>query len=178
MHGNLQSVIQIFVRVVFRSIGREKKHLYFLLTLFQPGRDKLAMMNLQIVQNQEHFPLRAADQTSQEADETLLVHGVLVDHEADFPLTIDSRNHIHPLPLRLCWQHGRTALGRKAALHDFTVAYPCFICPIDVGILCLCSLCNGRVVFTYPLLNAFWILFPRTLRRALAAHPPALHVVR
>ena len=89
MHGKLQSMIQIFVRVVFRSVGRKKKDLYFILTLFQPSRNKLTMMHLQIVQNQEDFPLRAVDQPPQEADQALLVHGVLVDHETDFPLTVD-----------------------------------------------------------------------------------------
>ncbi len=51
MHRNLQGVIQIFVRVVLRSIGRQKKDLHFILTLFQPGRYKLAMMHLQIIQD-------------------------------------------------------------------------------------------------------------------------------
>ena len=47
-------------------------------------------------------PLRAAtDQTLHEADETLLVHGVPIDHEADLPLTAQGRDHIDPLPLRL-----------------------------------------------------------------------------
>lgn len=140
MHRNLQNVIQIFIRVVFRSIGRQKKHLHFILMFFQPGRDKLAMMNLQIVQNQEHFPFRAADQTLQEADQPLLVHGVLINHEADFPLTVEGRDHIDPLSFRFHWQHRRTALGRKPALYYFTVAYTSLICPIDIGILCLCAL--------------------------------------
>ena len=111
MHRKLQSVIQIFVRVVFRSIGRQKKHFDFVLMFFQPGRNKLAMMNLQIVQNQEHFPLRAANQTLHEADETLLVHGIPIDHKADLPLAVECRDHIDPMPLRLHWQHGRTSLG-------------------------------------------------------------------
>ena len=140
MHRNLQSVIQIFVRIVFRSIRRQKKYFNFILTFFQPGRSKLAMMNLQIVQNQEHFPLRTADKTLHEADQSLLVHGVLVDHKTDFPLLADRRDHIDPLSFRFHWQHWRTTLGRKTALYYFTVAYTSLICPIDIGILCFCTL--------------------------------------
>ena len=45
MNRTFQSMIQIFIRIIFRSIGREKKHLNFLL-FFQPSCDKLAMVNL------------------------------------------------------------------------------------------------------------------------------------
>ena len=140
MHRNLQSVIQIFVRVVFRSIGRQKKHLYFVLTFFQPVRNKLTMMNLPIVQNQEHFPFRVADQTLQEADQALLVHGVLINHETNFPLTADRRDHIDALSFRFHRQFGRRTLGRKATLYDFTVADSGLICPIDPGVFCFGAL--------------------------------------
>ena len=97
------------------------------------------MMDLQVVQDQEYFLFRGADQALHKSDQPLLVHGVLIDHKTDLALTADRRNHIDPLPLRLHRQHWRTALGRKAALYDFTVAYASLIGPIDDGILCLCS---------------------------------------
>ena len=136
MHRNLQSMIQVFVRVIFWGIGRQKKHLNFIFALFQPGRNKLAMMNLQIVQNQEDFPFRAANQTRQKADQALLVHRVLINHVTHFPLPADRRDHIDPLPLRLHRQHRGASLRRKPALYDFTIPYACLICPVDAGILC------------------------------------------
>ena len=69
----------------------------------------LAMMDLQIVQDQEYFLFRGADQTFHESDQPLWVHGVLIDHKPDFALTADCGEHIDPLPLRFHWQHGRTA---------------------------------------------------------------------
>ena len=93
------------------------------------------MMDLQVVQAQENFLSRGADQALHKADQPLLVHGVLIEHKTDLALTADCRNHIDPLPLRLHRQHWRTALGRKAALYDFTVAYASLIGPIDYGIL-------------------------------------------
>lgn len=56
MNRNLQSMVQIFIRIVSRSIGRQEKHLNFVLAVFQPGRSKLAVMDFQIVQDQEHLP--------------------------------------------------------------------------------------------------------------------------
>ena len=136
MYRKLQSMIQVFIRIVFRGIWRQEKHLNFILVLFQPCCSKLTMMDLQIVQNQEHFPLRSADQTLHEADQPLLVHSVLIDHKTNLALAADCGDHIDPLTLRLHRQHGRTPLRGKAALYDFTVAYASPIGPIDDGILC------------------------------------------
>ncbi len=43
-------MIQIFIRVVFRCVGRQEEHLHLLLVLLQPGRSKLAVMHLKIIQ--------------------------------------------------------------------------------------------------------------------------------
>ena len=56
MYRNFKSVIQVFIRIVFRSIGRQEKHLNFDLVVFRSGRSKLAVMDFQIVQDQEHLP--------------------------------------------------------------------------------------------------------------------------
>lgn len=103
-------MIQILIRIIFRSIGRQEKHLDILFVLFQPGRSKLAMMNLKIIQNQEHLLFRGTDQTLHKADQPLLVHRVLIDHKADITLVADCGDHIDPLPLRLHRQHWRPAL--------------------------------------------------------------------
>ena len=178
MDRNLQSMIQVLIGIVFRSIRRQEEHLNFILVLFQPSRSKLAMMDLQIVQNQEHFPLRSADQTLHEADQPLLVHGVRIEHKTNLALAADCRDHIDPLSFGFHPQHRRTAFRRKAALYDFTVAYASLICPIDDGILCFCASCNSRIFFAFPSSDALRILFPGALRRTLAAHAPAFHVVR
>ena len=178
MDRNLQSMIQVLIGIVFRSIRRQEEHLNFILVLFQPSRSKLAMMDLQIVQNQEHFPLRSADQTLHEADQPLLVHGVRIEHKTNLALAADCRDHIDPLSFGFHRQHRRTAFRRKAALYDFTVAYAGLICPIDVRILCFRTPCNSGIFLTFPPLDTRRILFSGTLRRTLAAHAPALHVVR
>ena len=139
MNRNLQSMIQVFIRIIFRSIGQQEKHRNFDLVVFRSGRSMLAMMDLQIVQDQEHLLLWNANQALHKPDQPLLVHSVLIDHKPDFALTADCGEHIDPLPLRFHWQHGRTAFQGKAALYDFTVAYARLIRPIDDGILCFCT---------------------------------------
>lgn len=86
------------------------KHLDFILVLFQPCRGKPAMMDLQIIQNQEHFLLRFMGQAPHEAGQPLLVRCVLIDYKMNLALTADRRDYIDPLPLRFYWQHGRMPL--------------------------------------------------------------------
>ena len=45
MNGALQSVIQVFIRIVFRGIRRLEKHLDFLRVFLQPSSNKLAMVD-------------------------------------------------------------------------------------------------------------------------------------
>ena len=104
-------MIQVFIRIIFRSIGQQEKHRNFDLVVFRSGRSMLAMMDLQIVQDQEYFLFRGADQTFHESDQPLLVHGVLIDHKTNLALTADRRSHIDPLPLRFYRQYRRTAPG-------------------------------------------------------------------
>ena len=110
MDRTLQSMIQIFIRIVFRGIRRQEKHLDFLLVFFQPGLNQLAVVDLQIIQNQEHFPLRGAHQSLHEPNQPLLVHRILIEHKANMTLAVDRRDHIDPLPFRLHRQHRRMAL--------------------------------------------------------------------
>ena len=57
MYRNFQRMIQIFIRIVFRSIGRQEEYFDVPLVLFQPSSNKLAMMYLSIIQNQEYLLL-------------------------------------------------------------------------------------------------------------------------
>ena len=103
MDRKLQSMIQVFIRIVFWSIGRQEKDLDFLRMVFQPWRNQLAVVDLQIIQNQEHFPLRGTHQLHHEPDQPLLVHRFLIDHKANMTLAVNCRDHIDPLPFCLHW---------------------------------------------------------------------------
>ena len=51
MYREFQRMVKVFVRIVLRSVGRQEKHLHWLLVFFQPSGNKLSMMDLQIIQN-------------------------------------------------------------------------------------------------------------------------------
>ena len=116
MDRKLQSTIQIFIRIACRSIGRQEEYVNFLGVFLQPGRNKFAVVDFKIIQDQEHFPLRGANQTIHKLDESVLVHRFLIKHKTNIALTADCRDHIDPLPFRLYWQNGRVTLGREASL--------------------------------------------------------------
>lgn len=134
MHRELQRVVQVFIRIVFRCIRRKEKHLNLRLFLLQPSLNKFAMMNLQVIQNQEHFPLRRADQTLHKLDQPPLVHGVLIDHETHMALAADCRKHIDPFPLCFHRQNRWPALGGESPFHRLTIAHPGFVPPINHGV--------------------------------------------
>lgn len=61
MYREFQRMVEVFVRIVFRGVGRQEKHLHLRLVFFQPRGNQFSMMYPQVVQNQEHLPLRRAD---------------------------------------------------------------------------------------------------------------------
>lgn len=139
MYREFQRMVEVFIRIVFRGVGRQEKHLNFLLAFLQPGFNKFAMMNLQVIQNQEHLPLRCADQSLHKLDQPPLIHSVLIDHETHIAPAADCRKHIDPFPLCFHRQHRRLSLGSEAPLHYFAVAYPGLVRPIDDGIFLFCA---------------------------------------
>ena len=46
MDRTFQSMIQIFIGIVFGSIRRQEKYFDFLLVFFQPGRNQFAVVDL------------------------------------------------------------------------------------------------------------------------------------
>jgi len=81
----LQIVVEIFIRVVFRRIGREIKDLDFDLVARQPILNRLGMMDAQIVDNQKDLLLRVLEEPLHEINEDRDVQRTLVElepHEA------------------------------------------------------------------------------------------------
>lgn len=99
MHPSLQITIEIFVRVQFRGIGREKKEFDVLRIILQPCLDYSGMMDTQIVQNEKDLSLRILEQLLDEFRQHLRIHAVLVHHESHLPLIGDGRDHVNRGPL-------------------------------------------------------------------------------
>ena len=136
------------------------------------------MMYPQIVQNQKNLLLCGLEHMTQERNQMLLIHGVLIQHITQFPLTAQGGNHIYPLFFCRYRQNGWLSLWRKAALIIFTIADTCLVCPIYGCIFLPGPLGYGRVFFPLPPLDTRGVLLPGTFYRTLAAQPPAPHIIR
>ena len=67
-----QVVIEIFIRIVFRGIGWQKEKRNFILVIFNPLRNLLAVMNSQIIKDKIHFPpVGCLDQGFHKPNQTL-----------------------------------------------------------------------------------------------------------
>ena len=115
---------------------------------------------------------------TQERNQTLLIHRVLIQHISHLSLTGEGRNHIDSFFFRIHQQNGRLSLWRKAALIVFTIADSSLISPIYDSVFLLRPLGYSRVFFPFPPLDTRRILLPGTLYRALAAQAPAPHIIR
>ena len=113
-----------------------------------------------------------------EHNQMLLIHGTLIQHITQLPLTAQSRNHVYPLFFRLYRQDRWLSLGGKASLIVFTIADSCLVCPIYTSIFRLSPLSYGWVFLPFPPLDTGGVLLSGSFYRTLAAQTPAPHIIR
>ncbi len=89
MYGELQRMIEILVRIVLGGIRGQEEHFDLLTVLFQPSRDEFPVMDLSVIQNEEYLLSGRANQTTHKFDESLLIHGVRIEHKANAALVAD-----------------------------------------------------------------------------------------
>lgn len=82
MHGELQGVVEVFVRIVFRGVWRQIESFDLRFVALQPSLHQLAVMHAQVVHDEEDFPLRCADQTPHKLNESPLIHTLPVYHKS------------------------------------------------------------------------------------------------
>lgn len=95
----LQIGIQALVWIQFRAVTGQIEHLDLILMLGQPRLDFACMVNLQVVQDQEHLAVRALDQSLEEADQKIGVHRPLEYLPAHLALVRHRRNQTQALAL-------------------------------------------------------------------------------
>ena len=169
MDAELQTMVQILIRITFRRVGRQIKHLDYGFVPFQPSTHQLAVMHSQIVHDEKDFPPGFRGHTLHKFNQLLLIHGILVYHEPQVSLLADGGYHVYPLTLRFHRQNRWLALGRKSPLYNFTIIYTSFVSPKNLSIFFLCKPLYLRVFILFPFLDALRILLPGALHRTLAA---------
>ena len=147
MDAVLQVTIEILVRIELGRVRREIAKLDGLRMLRHPRLDRSSMMDPQIVENQDDFPLGIFDQAVHELNEPLRIHAAFKQAKAHFPLVVDRRNHVERLSVDLQAQHRGLAL-RSIAASMLTVGPQArLIPPVDLRPFALRSSLNRRIVF-------------------------------
>ena len=90
----LSGTAQVLIWVQLRRIGRQVEHFNLVLMILEPGLDHLGMVHLEIVQDQEDFPLGITDQALHEVDQDRHIHGAVEKPEPHLPLVGDSGDEI------------------------------------------------------------------------------------
>lgn len=107
----LQVVVQIFIGIVFRRIGRQEKERDPVLVRFHPLLHLIAVMHLQIVDDKEDLVRDVLDQGFHEMNHAIRIHGIRVQQKVQLPPVADRRNHIDVHLDRLNLQNRRLTLG-------------------------------------------------------------------
>ena len=63
MHSTLQIVVQILVGIQFRRVRRQIEHLDLFFVFVEPGLDRLAVMDPQVVEDEDHLATGFLDQS-------------------------------------------------------------------------------------------------------------------
>lgn len=163
-------MIQIFIRVVFRRIWWQEKR-FNLLVLFLSDSNKLAMMDLQVIRNQEDLLFR---RTKQLLHKSIAVGSWHPEWTKKWALSWLLMAEIILTRCRFVStgsSGGRSSGEKPTTLHQFVAAYTRLVRPIDNRLFCFRSFYNYRIFLDFPPLDAFGILFPYTLRRTLQLIP-------
>ena len=80
-NGLLQVVVQVFVRIVFRRVGRKKEQTDLILTFLHPISYDFPMVNLEVVKNDVNLPVNILEQPFQELNQFLLIDAFLAEHK-------------------------------------------------------------------------------------------------
>lgn len=95
----LQRVVQIFLGIQLRSVGRRGEHFDFVAVFRQPIRDAPRRVRRVAVGDQEHLLARELDQPAKELREAFAGHGSRVGLEKNFAFGRDRTDDVHPSPV-------------------------------------------------------------------------------
>ena len=177
MHVLLQVMVQILIGIDFRGIRRGMEYLNVTLVIIQPFLDNFSVMNSQVINDKQDFPIRVLHELSHEINETLLGHVFLIAHEAAAPPAAYRRNHVYLLDFRKGRDDGRLAPDGESADIILLIVYASLVAPVYIGLLGLCLPGDFRVCLLHELLELLGILPVSPLCRTLTCHSPSLKVV-
>lgn len=166
--------VEILVRIELGTVARKIEDLDGILVPFKPLSDRLAVMNLQVIQHQEDLAARIAKQAVKKIRHDLCVDRSLKDGEPQLSPIGYGTEHAQPFPLSLLLDNRSLALRRVPASSHVIAANPCLIAPVNLRSFFLRTLCNGRVILGKPTLNRSIVALVSSPDRPLRGEPPTL----
>lgn len=173
----LQVTVEILIRVMFRTVRRKKEDLYLFFVFVQPGRNDLAMVRSQIIQNEKHLLTDVFYQAGHEFDKEGRCHGFSIQHESDFAGIGDRGDHVDAAFLSAESNHRWCSFGGESLGIVGGVLNTRLISPVDHGFLMFGSNVNLRIFHVQPGLDLFGVLLVGSLHRLLRSESPPLRIV-
>lgn len=177
MYVSFQVIVEVFVRVEFRRILRQKEHFNFALISLQPCPYNRAVMNFKIIQKKKHFALDIVGQPAHEFNQSLAVHVLSVKHESDLTLICYRRDHVDSFPFGRLPKIRRFPLGRVSFFDICASLQAGLIAPMNFCILQFCPGGYHRILFHTPLDHGRSTLFFRPFGGLLRGKSPAFKVL-
>ena len=169
--------VKVFVRIEFRAVARKEEDLDGVRVRPEPLLDDLAVMDLQVVDNEEHLAIRIAGQTPKELDHDLGVDRSLEQREAQLAAIGYRAEHAQPFPRSLPADDWSFPLGRVPASCHVVTANACLVAPVDFRPFLPGTPGNGGVVLGKPTLDRGVVAFVSPLDRPLRGETPTLQVI-
>ena len=101
VQSSLEVAIHEFIRIQFRRVTREKEDLDAFFVILEPGLNDFAVVNPEVVEDQEHLPSSVLHQSLHEPYQYLNRHRFLVHHESHGAAIINRRDQVDPLSFGL-----------------------------------------------------------------------------
>ena len=104
-------LVEIFVGIEIRRVGRQAEECDFLLMLFDPLPDIFGMVDTEVVQDHVELLLGGLDGLVEEFDEALGIDGLIVKGEVGFTGGGDGTEHVDTKLFGRMFQNGLFADG-------------------------------------------------------------------
>lgn len=172
-NGLLQIVVQVLVRVEFGTVGGQEDQLDSVLVFFEPLLDGFAVVDAEVIDDQEDLLLAELDHLPQELQENVRVDRFLQRHPLHLALFVYSTDQTRMVAFGTLAHYRCLAFGREAS-SVVTFGFDCrFVGKPDLRFLLLCPFLKFRILLLLPLAHLFGGLLIGLFYRSLWGKTPA-----
>src|SRR5437899_13044975 len=178
-------LVQQFIGIQFRAVGRKPEELDARRVLCQPATHRRRLVHGVAIQNQKHFPGDQTQQATQKIQKDRRGEALVKNHEGQSTAIGEGRDQVAAEALTGARHHGRLAAASIGAAGLMVGAQPHLVAPVNLGLFSLGLRPDGRVFLLQPSPHGGRVLFVGAPHRLLwrqtpgpqiAPHRPDRHV--